>query len=128
VEPIARLLDRLVNEPKLHPRRLEQLKDRVAQETGTDPVGHSELLEHYRQELAQGKRSAAPQLERLLMLNKVRSGSGVVTVTVLTKPFLCPGRCTYCPTEAQAPKSYLLSEPPVMRALDSGYDVAAERR
>ena len=57
-----------------------------------------------------------------LLLNPVRSRSGIVTVTVMTQPYRCPGRCVYCPTEAGVPKSYLSSEPPVMRALQNDYD------
>ncbi|MBI4341129.1 MAG: tRNA uridine(34) 5-carboxymethylaminomethyl modification radical SAM/GNAT enzyme Elp3 [Candidatus Omnitrophica bacterium] len=61
-------------------------------------------------------------LERILTLNGIRSQSGLATVTVITEPFPCPGRCVYCPTEARAPKSYLTNEPAVMRALRSDYD------
>ncbi len=56
------------------------------------------------------------------VLNPVRSASGIAAVTVLTEPFPCPGRCVYCPTDIRAPKSYLVSEPPVQRALQNGYD------
>lgn len=63
-----------------------------------------------------------PEIERVLALNKVRSESGVVTITVMTKPFPCPGRCIYCPTEENVPKSYLRREPPVLRALHTDYD------
>ena len=56
------------------------------------------------------------------ILNPVRSRSGIAVVTVLTKPYPCPGRCLYCPTEVRAPKSYLLTEPLVQRAAEYGYD------
>jgi len=59
----------------------------------------------------------SPRLERILTRREVRSMSGVAVVTVLTKPWPCPGRCTYCPTEARMPKSYLANEPAAMRAL-----------
>lgn len=42
--------------------------------------------------------------------------SGVAPVTVMTKPFPCPGRCVYCPTDVRMPKSYLPSQPAAQRA------------
>jgi elongator complex protein 3 len=55
-------------------------------------------------------------LEGLLKKRKVRSLSGVAVVSVLTKPYPCPGKCIYCPTEKGIPKSYLSGEPAVQRA------------
>ena len=50
----------------------------------------------------------------------------MAVVTVLTKPYPCPGRCVYCPTDARAPKSYVFPEPPVQRALQNDYDPAGQ--
>ncbi|MFA6963665.1 MAG: tRNA uridine(34) 5-carboxymethylaminomethyl modification radical SAM/GNAT enzyme Elp3 [Patescibacteria group bacterium] len=61
-------------------------------------------------------------LEKFLTLKSTRSNSGIVVVSVLTKPYDCPGRCLYCPTQAGAPKSYLAEEPAVMRAITCNYD------
>ena len=52
----------------------------------------------------------------------VRSLSGVVNVSVLTKPYDCPGQCIYCPKETNIPKSYLSGEPAVERAKKLNYD------
>lgn len=62
---------------------------------------------------------AAPDahFERLLKVRPIRTLSGVAPVTLLTKPFPCPGRCVYCPTEPNMPKSYLSNEPAAMRAV-----------
>ena len=57
---------------------------------------------------------------------KVRSNSGVAVVSLLTKPFPCPGRCTYCPTEERMPKSYLSKEPAAARALANNFDPYAQ--
>lgn len=46
----------------------------------------------------------------------IRTLSGVTPVTILTKPYACPGRCTFCPTEVDMPKSYLSKEPAAQRA------------
>ncbi|MFC1624948.1 elongator complex protein 3 [Patescibacteria group bacterium] len=50
-------------------------------------------------------------------IRKVRTISGVTPVTVLTKPYKCPGGCIYCPSENGLPKSYLSSEPGAQRAV-----------
>jgi len=55
-------------------------------------------------------------LENLLRVRAVRSLSGVAIVTVLTKPYPCPGKCLYCPSEKDMPKSYLKNEPAAARA------------
>ncbi len=55
-------------------------------------------------------------LENLLIKRKIRSLSGVVVVSVLTKPYFCPGKCIFCPTEKGFPKSYLSGEPAAQRA------------
>ena len=51
-----------------------------------------------------------------------RSQSGVLPVTVLTKPFPCPGRCVFCPDDGRMPKSYLSDEPGCQRALANDFD------
>ncbi len=61
-------------------------------------------------------------LEKILTTKKMRSLSGVSVITVLTKPYPCPGKCIYCPTLDDVPKSYLPDEPAVMRAILNKYD------
>lgn len=61
-------------------------------------------------------------IERALRVKNVRTDSGVAPITVLTKPFPCPGRCVYCPTEARMPKSYISTEPAAARALSLQFD------
>lgn len=58
----------------------------------------------------------------LLKMKKVRTLSGVTPVTVLTKPFPCPGKCIYCPNDIKMPKSYLSSEPGAQRAFANKFD------
>jgi len=61
-------------------------------------------------------------IENLLRIRPVRSLSGVINVSVLTKPYTCPGTCTFCPKEENIPKSYLSGEPAVERAKRLKYD------
>ena len=52
----------------------------------------------------------------LLKTRPIRSLSGIVNISVLTKPYPCPGKCLYCPIENGIPKSYVSGEPAVERA------------
>ena len=63
-----------------------------------------------------------PLILKLLQVKKVRSLSGVTPVTVLTKPYPCPGKCIFCPTDVRMPKSYLADEPGAMRAYRAEFD------
>jgi len=62
------------------------------------------------------------ELLRRLKRKPVRTQSGVTPVTVLTKPFPCPGQCIFCPSDARMPKSYLRDEPGAQRATLNKFD------
>ena len=81
-----------------------------------------DLRATYDEMLAKNEIVADKDIEKLLMTKKMRSLSGVSVITVLTKPYPCPGRCIYCPTIDNVPKSYLPDEPAVMRAIMNDYD------
>ncbi len=76
----------------------------------------SELLEVYKSLLKEDKIDENHRIEKFLKTKPSRTVSGVVPVTVLTKPYNCPGKCIFCPTRSDQPKSYLSSEPGAMRA------------
>ncbi len=57
------------------------------------------------------------KLPEILKVKPTRTLSGVSVVTVLTKPFMCPGKCIFCPNDISMPKSYISSEPGAQRAL-----------
>jgi len=63
-----------------------------------------------------------PLLLSRIRMKPVRTLSGVTTVTVLTKPYPCPGKCIFCPTDLRMPKSYLPDEPGAARALQHNFD------
>lgn len=56
-------------------------------------------------------------LESFIKKANIRSLSGVSIITSLVKPYNCPGKCVYCPTEVKMPKSYIATEPAAARAL-----------
>lgn len=85
-------------------------------------IGKHILVYTYRQLVQSGEWKADPGLLRRIRMKPGRTLSGVTTVTVLTKPYPCPGKCIFCPTEARMPKSYLSDEPGAMRALHHEFD------
>ena len=63
-----------------------------------------------------------PHLLAMIRMKPMRTLSGVTTVTVLTKPYPCPGRCIFCPNDVQLPKSYIREEPGAARAFQNNFD------
>jgi elongator complex protein 3 len=80
------------------------------------------LLPVYHDLVKSGKIKQTLLLEQIIKKRKIRTLSGIASITVLTKSWGCPGQCTYCPTEKGMPKSYLSNEPAVMRAILSDFD------
>ena len=68
----------------------------------------------------------SPEVVTALQKKPTRSQAGVTVVTVLTKPYACPGRCIFCPTDVRMPKSYLHDEPGAMRAERHAFDPYAQ--
>jgi elongator complex protein 3 len=85
-------------------------------------LGKSALVSTYRDLVARGVWKADPALLAKIRLKPMRTLSGVTTVTVLTKPYPCPGKCIFCPDDVRMPKSYLPDEPGAMRALYHDFD------
>jgi len=75
-----------------------------------------QIVAAYRRFCDQGRLTFDRETLRRLQMKPVRTLSGVATVTVLTKPFPCPGECIFCPTDVRMPKSYLADEPGAIRA------------
>lgn len=73
-------------------------------------------------------------LKKFLIKRAMRSNSGVLVATVVLKPdvFSCPMKCSYCPTETDLfgkptqPKSYLSTEPAMLRALQYNFDIKGQ--
>ena len=66
--------------------------------------------------------SQDPNFIEKIRMKPIRSQSGVTVVTVLTKPFPCPGQCIFCPNDIRMPKSYLSNEPGAQRAEMNNFD------
>jgi len=106
-----------------NPADLDRVKRKFAKKLRkTGCLSNVELLKVYRRLTQKGRLKTNTRLENLLKKKRGRSLSGIVTVSVLTKPYPCPGQCLYCPTQRKIPKSYLSNEPAVMRAIANNFD------
>ncbi len=94
---------------------------------GGHPGKHM-LVAVYRQLVESGEWQPDPALLARIRMKPTRTLSGVTTVTVLTKPYPCPGKCIFCPTDVRMPKSYLPDEPGAMRGLQHEFDPYAQVR
>jgi len=110
------IIERLIKENISSSCGLEKIKREVAKKHRTSFPTNVKLLEVYHKKGGRDNRILS-----LLRTRPVRSLSGVVNISLLTKPFSCPGKCIYCPSEKGAPKSYLSGEPAVMRAMLNRY-------
>jgi elongator complex protein 3 len=77
---------------------------------------NSDILKYYRENYSKRTEKLDKYFEQLLRAAPIRSLSGIVAVTVLTKPYECPGNCLFCPNQKGMPKSYLKNEPAAARA------------
>ncbi|HOZ55663.1 MAG: coproporphyrinogen III oxidase [Parcubacteria group bacterium ADurb.Bin316] len=93
------------------------VKRKIAKKYGIKIFLNSEILSYYQNQVKKQLRQPNNDLLRILRKRSIRTLSGIAPVAVLTMPYPCPGKCTYCPTEKNVPQSYLSNEPAVMRAI-----------
>lgn len=117
---IVAILRAVAAHPELRGRELEKL---IRAHAGSRLFGRDTLIRAYRQFAGEDGLPPfdAAVVERLRM-KPVRTSSGVTPVTVLTKPFPCPGECIFCPNDVRMPKSYLADEPGAQRAGQNAFD------
>lgn len=117
------VLRAIIDNPTLTREDLDRLGRAHARRDGRPIFSRDELIRAYR--AFAGSSGLPPYdpavLERLRM-KPVRTASGVTPVTVLTKPFPCPGECIFCPNDVRMPKSYLSDEPGAQRAEQNSFD------
>jgi len=105
---------------------LFDFKRKIAKKYKIKILSNFELFEFYQKLLKEKRIKRSKDLEKILKIKPVRSLSGIVNVTVLTKPYPCPGKCIFCPTEKNLPKSYLSEEPAVERAKSLNFDPCSQ--
>jgi len=100
----------------------QQLKKEICKKIGGFPPTNADLRDFYNKMLLAKKIKRNEKLEKLLKSRGIRTESGVAVIAVLTESYPCPGKCLYCPTEKDMPKSYLSNEPAVMRAIKVNFN------
>lgn len=97
-------------------QKLEKQKRKFAKKYQVAVPKTYQLLRIYRELVAKKLVAKDKELEKCLLAKPTRTLSGVAPLTVLLKPFACPGKCLYCPNQKGIPRSYLADEPAVIRA------------
>ena len=122
-QELARIIvTRAVNKNFKNRRDFEIFRNKIIKEYKGKIFHNLYFIKAYNDLLEVGKIKPNLGFLNLIQKRSVRTQSGVAPVTVLTKPYPCPGRCVYCPTDARMPKSYLPSQPAAQRAFRQRFD------
>ncbi|OQY37642.1 MAG: hypothetical protein B6229_08110 [Spirochaetaceae bacterium 4572_7] len=85
---------------KLNIEDLKAIKRDFAKENKlSDIPTNIKLIRAYQQLVQASHIPKSVEIENLLKKRAIRSQSGIVAVQVLTKPYMCPGKCIFCPSE-----------------------------
>lgn len=122
---LAALIADLVEHAPLQGDRYQRIMRRYVRQ-GLPWLSKSQVLQAYEQLCDQDYLEFQPEVVTALQKKPTRSQAGVTVVTVLTKPYPCPGKCIFCPTDVRMPKSYLHDEPGAMRAERHAFDPYAQ--
>jgi len=123
-EQLVSLLHDIIDEPGRLPSKQFQKKIRkYPLPDGAGFFSRPHLIEAFRRYAGQyGLPEYSEDVLYRLRRKPIRTASGVTPVTVLTKPFPCPGTCIFCPNDVRMPKSYLSDEPGAQRAEQNSFD------
>jgi len=117
-----KLIRKLIRKKYYTPKKLSLLKREFSKKYQIPLLSNITLIKAYRQLLKNKKINKNNKVLKLLRRRDIRTLSGVSIITVLTKPYKCPGNCIYCPNEKDMPKSYLKKEPAAQRAYLNKFD------
>jgi len=101
---------------------LDNIQKNICQKYKIKFLSNPQLMKIYQKLVEDKKIKSNKDFFEILRKRKIRTSSGIASLAILTKPYTCPGKCIFCPTEKKVPKSYLSNEPAVMRAILSDYD------
>ncbi|MEE2787210.1 MAG: tRNA uridine(34) 5-carboxymethylaminomethyl modification radical SAM/GNAT enzyme Elp3 [Myxococcota bacterium] len=120
------LIEKLLRKPPITPEDWRRLLRQFTKPDGGF-FSKSEIIAGFRA-LRAVEAWSISEAEFLLKVKKkpTRTQSGVAPVTVLTKPYPCPGQCIFCPNDVRMPKSYIAEEPGAQRAANNQFDPYAQ--
>lgn len=121
-EKVEQFLRELLKNPPKTGKELERRKFDFSAREDVPTIAGRDMIA-----VARSKGITLPAaLNVLLQKRAVRTISGVSPIGILTKPYPCPGRCVYCPTEDRMPKSYMKNQPAAARALRNKFHPYAQ--
>lgn len=121
-QSIRYIINQIIKDGISNKNDLTALKRQAALKFRKPMPNNIDLLSAYREIVQNTKIRPNAAIEKILKTRTVRTISGVAIITVLTKPYPCPGKCLYCPNEKGMPKSYLSNEPAAMRAVLNNFN------
>jgi elongator complex protein 3 len=120
-EDLLPLILEIDSEKKMNPDKYQKILRKYPKD-GKGVFSRNQLVLAYRLFIKEGVIKESQDLLDKLKMKPTRTMSGVVPVTVLTRPFPCPGKCIFCPDDVRMPKSYLSNEPGAQRAERNLFD------
>lgn len=117
---LTSILKEVLSAEKMNPKRLRKILSKYPKD-GNRLFTKNQLINGFRYLQEKTIIDQNIKLPQTLQKKPTRTISGVTTVTVLTKPFPCPGKCIFCPNDITMPKSYIASEPGAQRALNNKF-------
>jgi elongator complex protein 3 len=122
LEGIARSVAERISAGDWSPDAFDSILRRFPRE-GRGFFSRAEIIAGYRRFFEEGSLGvSSDDFLACVQRRPVRTQSGVTPLTVLTKPFPCPGKCVFCPNDLRMPKSYLADEPGAQRAAANRFD------
>jgi len=121
-EQIMKFLKKMEEMLPLDKKKIVKLQHMFPKKDGR-VFSKAEIIFAYRKYAGtKGLKAEKPEVIKQLRLRPIRTLSGVAPVTVLTKPYPCPGKCIFCPSDIRMPKSYINMEPGAQRAEHNYFD------
>jgi elongator complex protein 3 len=121
-DQLVAILHELVVLPDLNRKAVNSVLRRYPKD-GTGLFRREDIIRAYRTYSGSyGLPPFDPAMLERIRPKPIRSSSGVTPVTILTKPYPCPGECIFCPNDVRMPKSYLSDEPGAQRAEQNSFD------
>ncbi len=119
---LEKIVYELVEKQPRTKAEFDDIRRQTCNRLGVSQPPNRKLFSAYQTLVKKKRIKKQPAIERLFTKASVRSSSGIAVITSLLKPYACPGKCVYCPTEARMPKSYVATEPAAARSLRLNFD------
>lgn len=123
LEIIDEIIDAWIKYKDLTKDRFHKVKNEIYKKYKLPkPIPTIEIIERFNELVLAWKIQDNDFFRKVIRKRWVRSLSWVTVISLLTKFFGCPGKCVYCPTFEDLPKSYIPNEPAVQRAQLNEFD------